>query len=74
MSKSRFKVYALLDNAATAQRGTVEIDRDTGMLHVRPHKRRKRYSMPLSVVATMVCQAEILDELRKKRAAKGRKT
>lgn len=73
MSTARFRVYAALDSAGSPQKGTVEIDRETGMFYVRPHKRRKRYEMPLSVVATMVCRAEILDEMRRKKEAKGKK-
>lgn len=54
MSKSRYKVYAQLDSAGGKIHGTVIIDRDTKVLHVRPFRRRIQYSMPLSEVADFV--------------------
>lgn len=70
MSTARFGVFGALDGAGGFQKGTVEIDRATGEFFVRPHRRKKRYSLPLSAVATMVCQAIIRSELREKIAAK----
>jgi len=67
---ARFPVTGSLDNASGRQKGTVEIDRETGDFHVRPFRRKRTYHMPLSVVATMVCKAIILDELHQKQAAK----
>jgi hypothetical protein len=67
---SRFRVLGRLDMAGGAIPGTVEVDRDAGTLGVRPLRRRRVYSLPLSVVATMVCQAIVNAEARQKRAAK----
>lgn len=72
MSIARFKVVGQLDGAGGLQRGIVEIDRETGEITVRAHKRRRRYTSTLGVVATMVCQAVILAELREKKKAKKR--
>lgn len=69
---SRFRVLGRLDMAGGAIPGTVEVDRDAGTMGVRPLRRRRVYSLPLSVVATMVCQAIVNAEARQKRAAKGK--
>lgn len=70
MSVSRFPVYSQLDSAGGSQRGTVEIDRETKMLTVRPHRKHRTYTMPLDMVATMVCQRIILNELHEQKKAK----
>lgn len=70
MSIARFKVMGELDGAGGRSPGTVEIDRETGMLYVRRKGKRRRYSMPLGVVATMVCRAEILSEMREAKASR----
>jgi hypothetical protein len=73
VSRARFKVIGTLDGAGGHQAGTVEIDRETGDFSVRPHGKQKLYTMPLSVVATMVCRAIVLSEMRETLAAKRRK-
>lgn len=70
MSVARFPVIGTLDGAGGRQKGTVEIDRETGDFHVRPFRRKRTYHLPLSTVATLVCKAVILGELREKQAAK----
>lgn len=70
---ARFKVSGRLDGAGGLQQGTVLIDRAAGLLHVRPLRRRRFYTMPLSMVADMVCQRIILNELADKRAAAKKK-
>lgn len=65
---ARFPVVGQLDGAGGNTRGTVLIDRDAGTFSVRPLRRREMYTLPLSVVATMVCKAIILGKLREKRA------
>ena len=67
---SRFRVLGRLDMAGGAIPGTVEVDRDAATFGVRPLRRRRVYSLPLSVVATRVCQAIVNAEAREKRAAK----
>jgi hypothetical protein len=67
---ARFKVFAQLDGAGGAQHGMVEIDRDSGEMSVRVKRKRRRYTMPLSYVASMMVKAIIMYEIREKRAAK----
>ena len=67
---ARFKVFAPLDGAGGAQHGMVEIDRDSGMMSVRVKRKRRRYTMPLGYVASMMVKAIIMYDLREKRAAK----
>lgn len=70
---ARFKVFAPLDGAGGAQHGMVEIDRDSGMMSVRVKRKRRRYTMPLGYVASMMVKAIIMYDLREKRAAKKKK-
>lgn len=70
MSRSRYRVMGRLDGAGGVRVGTVTIDRTTGILEVRPLRRRRVFSMPLSTVADMVCRAIVVAEVREKRAAK----
>lgn len=72
MSVARFKVLGQLDGAGGLMPGTVEIDREAGLFSVRPHGRRKKYTLPLGAVATMVCQIIVRQELAERRAAKGK--
>ena len=73
MRLARFKVSGRLDGAGGLRQGTVLIDRASGLLHVRPLRRRRVYTMPLSMVADMVCQRIITNELYEKRAAAKKK-
>jgi hypothetical protein len=70
MTVARFPVTGTLDGAGGRHKGTVLIDRDTGDFHVRPSRRRRLYTLPLSTVATMVCETIIRSELAEKRALK----
>jgi len=56
MTVARFDVFGQLDSAGGPQAGKVLIDRETGMFYVRPRGKKTLYEMPLSSVATMVCQ------------------
>jgi hypothetical protein len=56
MSVSKYKVFATLDAAGGPKKGTVEIDRATGMLTVRPYRSHTVYELPLNDVATWVCR------------------
>jgi len=71
--KSRFKVYGRLDGSGGGMSGTMIIDRDAGLAHVRPARRRRMYTMPLSMVADMICMRIIHNEVREKRVAKGKR-
>lgn len=73
MTTARFPVTGSLDCAGSFIRGTVLIDRDTGIFYVRPFGRQKKYALPLGDVATMVCRSIIQSELRAKQAHKTKK-
>ena len=69
VTTARFPVTGTLDGAGGMSRGTVLIDRDAGTFTVRPLHRRQGYTLPLGVVATMVCRTIIIGEIRQKREA-----
>ena len=64
MSTSRFEVTGALDSAGGVQDGTVLIDRDAKTFGVRVYKKRRIYTLPLSMVADMVVKSIILAEHR----------
>lgn len=68
--KSRFKVTGTFDISGGLQTATVEIDRASGIVSVRPLRRRRAYALPLSSVAAWICQVIIRGEVRERRAAK----
>jgi hypothetical protein len=68
--KCRFRVVGTFDLAGGLQTATVEVDRASGIISVRPLRRRRVYALPLASVAAMVCNVIIRAELREKRAAK----
>ncbi len=81
MSVSRFRVVGTFDigdlvgvDLLPAPRydllATVEIDRDTGVISVRPLRRHKAYALPLAHVAAMICNVIIRAEVREKQLAK----
>jgi hypothetical protein len=70
MSVARFPVTGTLDFGGGRHAGSVLIDRASGDFSVRPRGRRRLYTMPLGVVATMVCEAIVRSELAEKRALK----
>jgi len=71
---SRFRVLAPLD-MSRPQEGTLAIDRDAGLVSVRPLRRRREYTLPLSRVAAFIVQTIIRAEAAEKRRtkAKGRR-
>lgn len=73
MSLAKFKVSGRLDGAGGVRQGTVIIDRAAGLLHVRPLRRRRMYTMPLSMVADMVCQRILMNEVHDKRTSRSKK-
>jgi hypothetical protein len=70
MSVARFPVTGRLDWGAGHHAGTVLINRENGDFSVRPRGRRRLYTMPIGIVATMVCEAIVRSELAEKRALK----
>lgn len=67
---ARFKVFGRLDRASGATSATVEIDRATNIVTVRPFRRRKTYQMTLGELADWICAQNIRAEIREKRAAR----
>jgi len=71
MRRARFSVLARLDDASRVQAGTVTVtvsDRGDDTFAVRPKRRRREYTLPLSFVAAMVTKHVIKVELAAKRA------
>jgi hypothetical protein len=73
MSVARAKVYGRFDTAGAGQSATVELERELGLFSVRPYRRRKVYTLPLAVVAEMVCHRIMLSEAAEKRRMKREK-
>ena len=70
--KTRFEVYGQLDRAARSK-GTVEIDRKTGIFSVRPFRSGRVYSITLSAVAEIIVQRMIVMEAGIKKVSKRKK-
>lgn len=68
--KARFEVFERLDMASVPQRGTLTIDRQSGLCSVRPKRRRRTFDLPLSFVARMICRHVIMGELAEKKATR----
>ena len=67
MSKSHFIVFGRFNGKNQA---TVTIDRDCGLITVRPKHFKKKYEMRLTDVAESVMWKCIAAELREKKAAR----
>lgn len=68
---ARFRVLARLDGTR-AQEGTVTITCDSGLISVRPLRRRREYVLPLSAVAEMICARVARAEVEERRNARRR--
>lgn len=73
MSRSRFPIFARLDEASRTQQGTVTIDRNAETFAVRPKRRRREYTLPLGFVASLVVRHVLKVELAERKAAKRQK-
>lgn len=69
MRRAKFPVLARLDRPR-AQEGTVTIDRGLGLVSVRPKRRRREYTLPLSAVAEIICSVVMKAELSERRRAR----
>lgn len=69
MKRARFGVIARLDRPRP-QEGTVTVCRSTGLVSVRPKRRRREYTLPLSVVAEVIVSLVLKAELAERRRAK----
>jgi hypothetical protein len=63
-------VIGRLDSAGGVQRGTITIYRDADLVTVRPLRRKRTYTLPLSTVADYICRSVIYAELAEKRRLK----
>lgn len=70
---AHFRVVGKLDHAARVQEGTMSIDRDTGIVHVRPKRRRKVYECTVDALAQVVVQRSIRLEMLERARAKAAK-
>lgn len=66
-----FRVVGRLDTVRL-QEGTVTVNRASGLIAVRPLRRRREFVLPLSAVAEMVVAKVIKAEVAEKRAARRR--
>jgi hypothetical protein len=67
---ARFRTAARLELASQITEATVTIDRESGVVSVRPLRRRRAYIMPLSDVAAWIVRTTIRQELGAKLAAR----
>jgi hypothetical protein len=67
VSIARFRVHGRFNRATSA---TVTINRDTGLITVRPLRKRRSYELPLSWAAEAVMWQVLKAEAAEKRAAK----
>jgi hypothetical protein len=65
---ARFTIYAKLDDASRAQLGTVTISRETGLVAIRPKRRRKVYEFLLSDICSLAVRQHLRAEAAGKRA------
>jgi hypothetical protein len=70
VSVAKFRVVAQLDGAGGMKEGTVEIDRATGMMTVRPLRSRTAYEIPLKDAATWVCRQHMFKVVRDEKKAR----
>lgn len=73
MTIARFRTAGRFDMASALQQATVEVDRDVGLVRVRPLRRRRVYVMPLSAVAEWIVRRTIAAEVAEKRRLRGNK-
>lgn len=50
--------------------GTFKVERATGLVHVRPKRRRRVYTLPIETVARIVVERIVKGELRERLAKK----
>jgi len=60
MSVAKFKVRAQLDGAGGAKNGTVAIDRETGIVTIRPERSRTTYQATLAEIADLIVKRVLL--------------
>ena len=70
MSISRYQVMGQLGSAGGKRRGTLTIDRATGVVTVRPLGSRQTFSLMLSDLADFVVRANVVREVREEHILK----
>jgi hypothetical protein len=60
MSVAKFTVQAQLDGAGGAKKGTVSIDRTTGLVTVRPSRSRSTYTAKLADIADLIVKKALM--------------
>lgn len=73
MRDAHFKVHGRLDGNGRTMPGTLTIERDAGLVSVRPQRRHRIYTLTLSDVADMIVARVIRAEVFAKRLAKAKK-
>ena len=73
MSRARFQVSSETPVFDKAKKATIVISRTAHTFSVRPYRRHRSYSLPLSEVALMVMSRVIIGEAAIKNAAKAAK-
>lgn len=71
MSEAHFEVETVMDRS-TPQKGTVTIDRDNGLITIRPLRSRKVYTVTLNEAITMLVQRAIKQEVAENRKPRKR--
>lgn len=66
-TSARFPFVGPLDGAIG---GTLTVERSTGLVHVRPKRRRRVYTLPIETVARIIVERIAKAEVAAKRAAK----
>lgn len=72
MGIARFRVCAQLDSAGGLQEGTVTIDRESGLVEIRPLRGRRIYRTTLAMMATAACRTIIYNEVMEQKSQKKR--
>lgn len=70
MGVARFRVCGRLDMASRPSYGTLTIERASGVVAVRPLRRRRLYVTTLDAIAEWIVRSTIAAEVREKKAAK----
>lgn len=72
MSQAHFDIETIIDRSFK-QKGTVTIDRETGMVTIRALNNRRVYEMPLEQVVTLVVQKISRQQAAENQPARRRK-
>jgi len=70
MGKAHFPLMTVLDHCK-AEKGTLTIDRGTGIVTIRPYRRRRTYELTVDAAATILvracCQLEARNNQKRRR-------